>query len=359
MTKVATIDKRRFVHIVIIAAMMLATLLAAMIPAVVSGADNEGDNEGEVEGQFSLNNDAPTVNSVTLYEHDDINPAMAMDPTVEYIVQVSVTDLNTLADLDSLYVTVYYDEDDTYDIGDVPVSGSARDGAILKWDDLNTWDIDDGGSTWTIEADSVDPDDLGAQNTFTFEFHFKPGEVAKESSHDVGDNAEWMIYAEATDFGGPSTHGAHQDGLEMNWYGKISVVVDGGGNVAFGNLDLGDPDVACTNTVTATYTSNGPFDENVKADATWSSVSLNEVTLDEDGGDPEDGEITLKADDDETLADAVIVLSSGYTPIDQSDTFTTESGHPVTMRLWITIAATGIENDTFTGTIFYQISNGS
>ena len=89
--------------------MVIATLLAAMIPTIVSAADNPADNEASVEGGFALNNGAPVVNSVVLYQHDDTTPATAMDPTVEYIVQVSVTDTNTLADLDSLYVTVYYD----------------------------------------------------------------------------------------------------------------------------------------------------------------------------------------------------------------------------------------------------------
>jgi len=356
MTKVATIDKRKVLGLVMVAAMVIATLLAAMIPTIVL-ADNPADNEASVEGGFALNNGAPVVNSVALYEHDDTTPALAMDPTVEYIVQVSVTDTNTLADLDSLYVTVYYDEDGTFNVGQVPSSGSAQDGAILKWDALDTWTIDDGTSTWTIETDSVDPTDLLAQNTFTFKFHFKPGEVALESSHDVGDNAEWMIYAKATDFGGPSTADAYQETLEMNWYGKIGVAVVGGGNVAFGTLSLGDADKVCSNSVTATYTSNGPFDESVKADDEWAGSSMH-VHLDTDDS-PTNGKISLEADDDTSLTDAVVVLSSGFTAIDTSDTITTESGTAVNMKLWITLASSGIENESFTGTIFYQISNGS
>jgi len=357
MTKVATIDRRRVLHIVVIAAMVIATLLAAMIPTIVSAADSPGDNEASVEGGFSLNNGAPVVNSVTLYEHDNVTTASAMDPTVEYIVQVNVTDPNTLTDLDSLYVTVYYDEDGTFAVGEVPTSGSALNGAILKWDALDTWTIDDGTSTWTIEADCVDPLVLGDQNTFTFCFHFKPGEVALESSHDVGDNAEWMIYAKATDLGGPSTADAHQETLEMNWYGKISVIVVGGGNVAFGTLSLADADKECSNSVTAKYTSNGPFDESVKADDVWAGSSMH-AHLDTDGS-PENGEISLEADDDIDIAGAVVVVSSGYTAIDTTDTITTESGTEVNMKLWITLASSGIENESFTGTIFYQISNGS
>jgi len=49
MTKAATIDKRRILHIVVIAAMMVATLLAAMTPTLVSAADNGADNVGSVE----------------------------------------------------------------------------------------------------------------------------------------------------------------------------------------------------------------------------------------------------------------------------------------------------------------------
>ncbi len=358
MTKVATIDMRRFLALVLIVAMLAAMIpiAVAVLPSGVLASDNAADNEGSVTGGFTLNNGAPVVNSVTLYEHDDTTPATSMDPTVEYIVQVSVTDFNTLADLDSLYVTVYYDEDGAYLLGDVPASGSSDNAAILKWDALDTWTIDDGSSTWDIETDSVDPADLGAQNTFTFKFHFTVGEIGRESSHDDGDNAEWMIYAIATDLTA-ATDDAYQETLEMNWYGKISVVVDGGGNVAFGSLNLGDADQACSNTVTATYTSNGPYDESVKADDEWTGSSMH-AHLDTDGS-PENGEISLEADDDQTLADAVVVLSSGYTAIDNDDLITGESGHAVTMKLWITLASTGIENESFTGTIFYQISNGS
>jgi len=103
-----------------------------------------------------------------------------------------------------------------------PAPAVLRMGPSSKWDALNTWSIDDGSSTWTIEADCVDPAVLGNHTTYTFCFHFKPGEVAKESVHDTGGDAEWMIYAKATDLGGPSTADNHQETLEMNWYGKIS-----------------------------------------------------------------------------------------------------------------------------------------
>jgi len=109
--------------------------------------------------------------------------------------------------------------------------------------------------------------------------------------------------------------------------------------------------------VTATYTSNGPFDENVMADDEWTGSTMH-VHLDTDGT-PESGEISLEADDDQTNAGCVVVLSSGYTAMDTTDTITTEAGTAVTMKLWITLASAGIENESFTGTIFYQISNSA
>ena len=222
MTKVATIDTRRFLALLLIAAMLMAMIpiAVAVLPSGVLASDNAADNEGTVEGGFTLNNDAPTVNSVTLYKHDNVTTTLDMDPTVEYIVQVSVTDLNKLSDLASLYVTIYYDEDGVYDVGQVPTSYSADNAAILKWDGLNTWSIEDGGSTWDISGDCVDPDDLAAQNTFTFQFHFTVGRIARESSHDTNDDAKWMIYAKATDKDAvPGTHALQQANLEMNWYG--------------------------------------------------------------------------------------------------------------------------------------------
>jgi len=351
MTKVATIDKRKVLCILLAAAVVVASLLVALMPRAT-----DADTEGTVTGQFGVNLGSVTVGSVTLYNGDDNATATSMDPTSSYVARVSVTHASTLSFLDKIEVTAYYDANGTYDVADVLADGHAQNGVVMTWDGSDNWTLDDGTSTtWAIvTAGCDDPASLGAQNTYVFKFKFTVGTVAKESDG----AAEWHIYAKAWDTSA-ATADAYQENLEMNWYGAITVALSGGSYLTFGNNNLGASDQASTNTVSGTYISNGAYDRNIRTAGTWNGATYT-VALDTDyAGIPGNGEFCLKADDDSDIGGAIVVRTT-YVAIEDTGTITAEGGDSAPgMTAWITLGSTGIAADTYTGTVYYQISNGS
>ncbi|MDM7998883.1 MAG: hypothetical protein QUS33_02485 [Dehalococcoidia bacterium] len=356
MTKAATMETRRFVTMLLLAAMMIAVIPLGLVvlPGGLLAADN-----GSVTGRFGVNSENVTVNSVYLYNGDNTSEVGSMDPTSFYVARVSVTHKNTLNFLDKIELAVYYDEDGTFSTDNVPASGDPQNGVIMTWDGTDNWTMEAGGSgTWDIvESECDDPAVLGAHTTYVFMFKFKVGTVAKESDDDPGDDAKWHIYAKAWDTGGGTSY-KYQDNLEMTWYGAITVGLSGGTHLEFGNLDLGSENQTSTNSVTATYISNGNYDRNIRTVGTWSGNNYS-IALDTAyDGSPDDGEFALKADDDSSIGGAVIVRTT-YVAMEEAIGITSESGTPVSgMTVWITLAAAGINADTYTGTIYYQISNG-
>lgn len=350
MTKVAKIDTRKFVSLLLATAVVVVSLLLALVPRASDAA-----TEGNVTGQFGVTLGALTVANPVLYNEYDNATVTTLDPTSTYVVRVDVTHANTLSFLDNLTVTVYYDADGTFSTGDVPTSGHAQNGVIMTWDGIDNWAIDDGSSSWDIvTAGCVDPTDLGAQNTFTFKFKFTVGTVAKESDDVVG--AEWHIYAKGYDTSANPEDG-YQENLEMNWYGAITVALSGGSYYTFGNLALGATDSASTNTVNGTYVSNGNYYRNIRTVGTWSGVTYSAPLDTAYDGSPDNGEFCLEADDDSDI-DGAIAVQTSYQPIGSSGTITSESGDAVNgMTAWMTLASTGLAVDTYTGTVYYQVSN--
>jgi hypothetical protein len=348
MTKVATIDTRRVMHIVVIAAMVIATLLAAMIPTLVSAADNEADNEGTTGGSFTTDDSSspPLINSVGLYTTGNVSTG-AMDPFVEYWVKVSVTDNQTLEHLASLQVTIYYDADG--DHTPVPTSVNNQTCAIMTWDNVSTtWALTSmpSGSTWSMHA-GVAP--TLTNNTGTFEFHFVPGKVATENA---GSNDEWDIYAKATDEAA-ATDEESLTGLDMNWYGEINTV---SASVDFGSVSL-NTEVRSAS-LHATYISNGDYSEQAKTDSQWLNGSYNvdlETTIPAE--DPGDGEFTLWVND-ESNSGRETQLTGSYKDIDNTDTITSEDGNlQNSIYLWLKLGPSGIASGTYTGNINFAISN--
>ncbi|MBU3966781.1 MAG: hypothetical protein KKG76_05320 [Euryarchaeota archaeon] len=54
------------------------------------------------EGSFNLNNAAPEVTGVVLYESFIGNPIDTMDPQTEYAVMISISDSDKLSDLTNI-----------------------------------------------------------------------------------------------------------------------------------------------------------------------------------------------------------------------------------------------------------------
>ena len=297
-------------------------------------------------------NNAPSVNSPVLWD-TEVSPSQvsAMSPQVEYNVKVGVTDNDNLSDLSTVKVTIFYDSDGSYSAGDVPSSGNTQTAAILTWTNGGGWSIDPSASTtWTIESSNCVAPTL-TNTTGTFEFHFKPGKVASETTG----SAKWHIYAKADD--GTDTGDNHQDNRDMNWYGEISGITS--------SLDFGAVALGCSaqssSAISAKYISNGAYDEQVKSSGTWlgqtSSTALDLHTSDTNPGI---GQFSLKADDDATQADSVQVLSASYVTIDDTGTQTGESGDTVsTNHCWLWLGGLGIPDEEYQGTIYFQIGDGA
>jgi len=107
-----------------------------------------------------------------------------------------------------------------------------------------------------------------------------------------------------------------------------------------------------------TYLANGAYDEQASASGSWIGSS-NNATL-EATGNPGANQFSLKAYNADTLVSAVLVNASPtYTTIDDTGTQTGESGDTVTTNtLWLKLGTTFVD-DTYSGTIYYQIYDGS
>jgi len=310
------------------------------------------DPNSVMEIQFTVQADAlyttpPTVDAVSLYDSGHSAEITAMSPQTEYAVKVTVSTPNTVASLSTVKVTIFYDADGTYAPGDVPLSGNTQTAAILTCTvgDTPSWTIDPStDSTWSIvSANCVQPTLTSTIGDFWF--HFKAGKVATATTG----SARWHIYAKASNPGGSGDN--HQDNRTMNWYGEVAVNTP---SVDFGTAAPGSDFSTNEETgISVTFICNGNYNQQVRASSPWTS-GLDSVSLN-DAGTPGEGEFSLKADDTATLASAQIV-STGYITIG-TGTQTSEAGNTVSANtLWLKLGATGMPALTYSGTIYYGIT---
>lgn len=325
----------------LIGAVLILSLL--MVPTAVFA-----DEEGSATGSFAIGNASPSVTSVTLWTTLSPTETTSMTPQVEYNIKVAVSDANTLADIDTVTVRVFYDANGTYAGGDEAGAADTQALAILTWTNPATFTIDPSSSTsWTTET-SVTPT-LSASSG-TFEFHFKPGMVSTETTG----SAKWHVYAIADD-GTATATGTDENNL-MNWYGELTVntaSVDWGALAAGVDFEATDTDET---DISVTYISNGAYDEQISSSATWTP----DATLDVTGATSGANEFSLKADDTTTFASAVFVTASTtYVTLDDTGVQTAEAGDTVTANtIWLKLSSTFV-NDTYSGSIYYKILDGS
>lgn len=349
MTKAATIESHRFLCLVVLAAMVITMIPVAM--AVLPGGVLAGDNSTEsshVSGDFTVNQGNPVVNSVTLHSHGG-GATTPMSPTTEYEMWVNVTHPNTLESLDTIELKLYYDSDGTYSDAEAQAATANNNScAIITYTNLgtDTWVLSNSSTTWAVASGSEAP--AGTEITGDFKFHFTVSKVARETTG----AAEWHAYALATD-SEAHTHYNHQEGLTMNWYGEITSVTD---TVTFGSVVLGATQKASGN-ISASYISNGDYDEQVRTTSTWNGTTEN-LNLDDDGS-PGDSAFSIEADDDANTGGAVFLAATVYRSIDASQGYTADvTGYvEATNTLWLTLGSTGIPAETYNGTVYFAIAN--
>ena len=299
-------------------------------------------------------NNAPVVNAPIVWDTAGTPSAVtSMTPQVQYNAKVLITDNNTLDDLNTVKVTIFYDSDGAYSSEDVPATGNTQTAAILTWTNGGSpaWTVNPGSNTsWTIESDNcVAP--LLTGTSGNFEFHFKPGKVATETTG----SAKWHIYSEADD--GTATGDNYSANMDMNWYGEVAGITS---TTSFGTVGLGS-EATISGTVSATFISNGAYDEQVKSEASWTGqTSAATLSLYIAGTDPGTAQFAMLADDDGTQDGAVQVLSAGYASIDDIGTQTGESGDTASNNhLWLWLGGVGIPDEEYQGAVYYKIADGS
>lgn len=306
---------------------------------------NSSDRHPRLIISYASDSD-PTIGEVSIYTADHSTGVTAMDPQVEFAAKVSVTDLDPLADLSTVKVTIFFDDDGDDDPADVPSSGDDQTAAILTCTvgSPPTWSIDAGAtSTWAIVgAHCVQPTLTNTSGDFWF--HFKPGKVSTQAT-------DWDVYAIADD-GGASPGSSYDDSAyNMNWYGEITINTSG---IDWGTVELGSDFGANPQTgISATFISNGDYNQEIKSDPIWSSggasVSLNAA------GSPGTGEFSLMADDTAVLGSAILV-SNSYANFGSGGQ-TAESGDLETANtIWLKMGPTGIPAVNYSGMLYYRIA---
>jgi hypothetical protein len=338
------------------AIVLVAVLSLLLVPAAYAA---------QTTGQFSAKSTPPTIGAIGVYSNSGctvfVTSSAGMTPQTEYWAKVRVTSKNKLSYLATVQATIYYDSGGTHP---APGGANTQTCAILTWHAdgaPSTWTINPTGgyptTTWTIEtADCVPPADLSVK-TDSWIFAFKPGKVATQSTG----TADWDAEGKATNKKPETSAPLNYNAMAMNFFSEVAVT----GTVDWGQVDLGltyeinPPNPKVVGNVN--YIANGNYNENIKSSATWTG-GTETVTLDETvpAGNPPsaDSMFALKADDTATLGSAVVVKASSATAIDITGTITFEPGDNVaTNNLWLSLSAAGIAPETYTGQIFYEITN--
>ncbi len=339
MTKAATIDTRKVLGLVLAAAMVVATLLVASMPKAALA-----DTEDTMSGQFAIGNSAPNITAVGVYEHDNVTAVTSgMNPQDEYIIKVTVSDANTMNDLDTCNVTLFCDNGNDSKL-DIP-SDNYTHAVTLHWTVGNAAPtITSGGSTtWDVGLGSEAPSLTAISGTFCF--HVVIGKCAV-----VG--TDWDAYAVVCDDSGESHDYYDSTGYDVNWYGEISTTDSvNWGEVAAGT-DFGESTKVTGKSVT--YISNGAYDEEVAASTSWGAATLNI------SGNPGPNEFSIRANDvNSTTGWQLLASTSSYVKIDETGIITDEDGDTVaTNTLWLKLGTPFVDN-TYNGTIYFKITNGS
>jgi hypothetical protein len=301
---------------------------------------------------------APTVNIEIYTDFGCSNPAFSMTPQTTYYAKVSVTSNNNLSYLQTVQVTLFYNNGSQ---PDAPTSGNTQSCAILTCTvgTPPTWTIEPNNNlpypptntTWAIESSCVQP----ALNQLSGDwiFAFKPGKVATESITP----AHWDAQGKATNKSS-QTGELYIRNKAMNWYGEITInpplLVD------WGEVPLGlkFEDAPNFKTVSIKYIANGDYYEDIESSATWSGDGQT-VGLDVTGinNPAPPGMFALKADNTAVYGDALVV-STEPKHINASGRLTGEAGVTVDANsLWLSIGETDIAPVTYSGAIYYQISD--
>jgi hypothetical protein len=294
-------------------------------------------------------------------------PLVGTQIGAEYPIEVSPTTLTPQEQWTTITVPVAYGEGLSHinyvevklfydsagnDPDESGFSADVHDCAVLSWTRSGYWGIwaiEPSGTTWALDTSwwgCSKPSDYSTQGNWVFVLQI--GKVATYS----GGAADWDIYAEAVSDEAATGYDYLRD-LEMNWYGEVSASTV---SVTWSDIVPGSgfSDTTKQTDITVTYISNGPYYQKIAASTPWTGGGLNALL--NTSGTPGSMEFSLKADDVDNLGTAVVVTDYPTYVAIYVGTQTSESGDEVsTNTIWLAIGT--IRESTYTGTIYYMISN--
>jgi len=304
----------------------------------------------------------PTVDDIEIYSDAGLsNPvslANPMTPQSTYYAKATVSSSDTLAYLQTVQITIFYDSVGTDPIA--PITSDNQTCAMLTCTvgPPPSWTIEPNNNppnppnntTWQmVSGECSQPANLDV-TTGDWVFAFVPGKVATESVAP----ADWDAQSLATNQANQSGELYVRD-KAMNWYGEITVPA----SVDWGTVPMGLTfENATYNPQTASikYIANGDYFEDIKSSDNWTG-SGEYVMLDVTGGNPPPtGMFALMADNTANLGSALVVTTL-YKHINASGGLTGEDGVTVnTNSLWLSLCEIGIAPVLYSGTIYLQIA---
>jgi len=312
--------------------------------------------QGTTQGSFNIGSENPNVDAFQVYSDSDLTTvANDLTPQVTYYAKITVTDPNTLNDIQTVKVKMFYDADGTDPVESTVTEGNTQTAAIFTWTKATgLWTLDAGtGTTWAIvSASSVTP--TMTATTGDWVLAFRVGKVATES---VGD-ANWDLHARVTD-GTYLSHSLYQKDKQVLWFGQTNVNT---GTVDFGEVEPGTgfaDDVNKVGAVQVTCISNGEYTGSMRSAATWTGTGAEGYVADYDstGACSNPNEFSLKAFRVDDFANAVQIGTTN-TVVSPGAPQTTEAGDVHSdITFWLKVASV-FQIDVYEGSIHFVISNG-
>lgn len=316
---------------------------------------------GEVSGSFSVDADNTTITAVSL---------TSLTPQVTTTLTISVQDDDLLTDTETIKVILVFDPGDA-DPNDVTLSatGTAVDTrAIFTWSKASPFSnsvftsTGPTSSTWSVVS-TTNPA-TGSTTSGDFVLQFTPGQVAAFGTGGSG-NDGWDVYVEvtdstSTDVASPNT-GVGTITLADRPMGAFASVSVYPSSISFGTLTSNTSGNPITTPgdgdFTTTTISNKTHALAIQSSATWTDGS---TTLDLDAdGSPDTNALSLRADDDGTLAGAQFLTASAV-DVDGHSTDardTTEAGAAVDIAAWLDLGTITASGNPFEGTITMTVIN--
>ena len=391
---------------ILLAFLTLITLSLITQPYVFATVEDDDDLPSSF-GVSGFNNPS----SVDAFNVVDMNGnrVFSFTPQREYVMQITITDADSIQDLKSLELRLFYVErngsvDPTYadieavfdDTTDTPISGEAfvvRWGRIDENDpgsaSLQDFEIlyangnDDDISSWEI-VNSTTPAIAGNNtqiDTFTFEVHFRVSKVAPQSPH-----AEWHIGYVLED--GFVDNGSQIDtsssaqlrisqtnplelpgsSFNMDFYAEVQLAT--GETLVWSDVEAGADFFDGPNNVddleNITFISNGTHVQNTWADQVWEIVNTGAVplgvtmaALSEDALNDEQM-FGLKVNTASISPTALRLMefngnSIVKTDVD-TDSRTDENGITVTYSYFVSLSPQ-FQNATYNGKVYVSVTN--